>query len=77
MPESGGPAAGPRLRGMADVPAEIDALAMARSRERIARRWAEADRLRAEIEAAGWRVIDTGTAYELVPAHPPTIVGES
>ncbi len=46
---------------------------MARSRARLERRWADADVLRAEIEAAGWRIVDTGTAYELLPAHPPTL----
>ncbi|HEU4673422.1 MAG TPA: glycosyltransferase [Candidatus Limnocylindrales bacterium] len=56
-----------------NVPPEIDALAMARSRARLERRWSDADTLRAEIEAAGWRVVDTGTAYELEPAHPPTL----
>jgi Glycosyl transferase family 2 len=55
------------------VPAEIDALAMDRSRARIARNWSEADRLKAAIEDSGWKVIDVGTAYDLVPAHPPTL----
>ncbi len=40
-------------------PAEIEALAQQRSRSREARNWDEADRLRAEIEAAGWVVRDT------------------
>jgi hypothetical protein len=57
------------------VPPEIDALAMARSRARFEHRWADADALRVEIEAAGWRVADIGTAYELLPAHPPTVEG--
>jgi hypothetical protein len=58
------------------APPEVDALAMARSRARIARDWPEADRLRTEIEAAGWKVVDVGTAYDLLPAHPPTIVDD-
>jgi hypothetical protein len=58
------------------APPEVDALAMARSRARMERRWDEADRLRTEIEAAGWTVLDTGTAYDLRPAHPPTIVAD-
>jgi Glycosyl transferase family 2 len=58
------------------VPPEIDALAMARSRARMDRRWDEADRLRGEIEAAGWRIVDTGTAYDLRPAHASTIVAD-
>jgi len=44
---------------------------MARAAARTRRDWAEADRLRAEIEAAGWRVVDYGSAYELEPASPP------
>ncbi|HEY3523597.1 MAG TPA: glycosyltransferase [Candidatus Limnocylindrales bacterium] len=58
------------------APPEVEALAMSRSRARIAHDWAEADRLRAEIEAAGWKVVDVGTAFDLLPAHPPTIVDE-
>ena len=30
--------------------------------------WPEADRLRAEIEAAGWRIVDRGTDFALTPA---------
>jgi hypothetical protein len=32
---------------------------------RAARNPPEADRLRAEIEAAGWRIVDTGTDFAL------------
>jgi hypothetical protein len=55
------------------VPDEILTLAHERSAARAARRWDEADRLRAEIEAAGWKVVDRGTDFALEPAHPPTI----
>lgn len=52
------------------IPAEILALGHARSAARRARDWAAADRLKAEIEAAGWRVVDHGTEVRIVPAHP-------
>jgi hypothetical protein len=54
-------------------PAEIDALASARRLARVERDWAEADRLKAEIEAAGWRVIDQRTTYRLRRAVPPDV----
>ena len=43
---------------------------------RAASNWAEADRLRAEIEAAGWRIIDRGNHFSLEPAHAPDVVEE-
>jgi len=43
---------------------------------RAASNWAEADRLRAQIEAAGWRIIDRGNHFSLEPAHAPDIVEE-
>jgi cysteinyl-tRNA synthetase len=55
------------------VPPEISEAAEERSRARAAQDWATADRLRAVIEAGGWRVIDRGTAYRLEPANPPDI----
>jgi cysteinyl-tRNA synthetase len=55
------------------APPDVEALALERSRARMARDWSRADALRAEIESAGWKVVDTGTAFDLVPAHPPTI----
>jgi hypothetical protein len=54
-----------------DVPAEITALADARAEARRARDWATADRLLAELASAGWKVVDTGTLYDLVRAAPP------
>ena len=59
---------------MRPIPAAPDAVvdaARRRSDARAARDWGTADELRAEIEAAGWRVVDTGTAFRLEPAHPP------
>jgi hypothetical protein len=58
---------------LSKTPREIAEAAERRSRARAERNWAAADRLRAEIEAAGWRVIDSGTDYRLVPSHPPEV----
>jgi len=55
------------------APAEVQALARARSQARAAKDWQEADRLRAEIESAGWKVIDRGVRFELSRAHPPDV----
>jgi hypothetical protein len=48
------------------APDEVNALVAAREKARAARDWAAADALRAQIEAAGWRVTDTpdGSAVE-------------
>jgi cysteinyl-tRNA synthetase len=48
-------------------------LALERAAARGAQDWPAADRLRAEIEAAGWRIVDRGTDFALEPAHPPTV----
>jgi cysteinyl-tRNA synthetase len=61
-----------RPEGAAAPAAVLDA-AQRRSDARAARDWATADELRAEIEAAGWRVTDSGTAYRLEPAHPADV----
>lgn len=53
------------------IPQEILAAAHERSAARAARDWEAADRLRGDIEAAGWRVIDAGTDFRLEPAHAP------
>jgi cysteinyl-tRNA synthetase len=60
------------LAGLAadpDAPDEVLRLAAARVAARDARDWGEADRLRDEIEAAGWEVRDVADApfYRLVP----------
>jgi Glycosyl transferase family 2 len=55
------------------VPETVAEAASRRSDARAARDWATADRLRDEIEAAGWRVVDSGTAYRLEPASAPDV----
>lgn len=55
------------------IPDDVLAAAHARSAARTARDWPEADRLRAEIEAAGWKIVDRGTDFALEPATPPTV----
>ena len=47
------------------VPEAIQALADARSAARAARDWAEADRLRAALHAAGWEIEDRPDGYAL------------
>ncbi len=47
------------------VPPEIQALAEARAAARGAKQWAEADRLRAELAAAGWEMEDQPGGYRL------------
>lgn len=54
-------------------PEEILRLADERAAARRARDWTLADELRARIEAAGWRVIDAGTLYDLLPAAAPDV----
>src|SRR5262245_42828581 len=58
------------------IPDEVLAAAHARARARAERDWPEADRLRGEIEAAGWKVVDSGTDFALSPATPPTVEEE-
>ncbi len=58
------------------IPESIRALGDARQAAREARDWATADRLRAEIEAAGWIVTDQAHSYRLSPAHPPDVVAD-
>lgn len=49
------------------VPPEVRALADARAAARRAKRWAEADRLRADLAAAGWDMEDQPDGYRLKP----------
>ena len=59
---------------MADkAPALVEQAARLRAEARAARDWATADRYRGQIEAAGWRVIDTGTDFRLEPVSPPDV----
>jgi len=56
------------------VPTEIQDMAEARSAARAAADWDEADRLRTEIEGAGWKVVDAGTSFRLSRATPADVV---
>jgi cysteinyl-tRNA synthetase len=47
------------------IPLEIEALAKARAAARKTRNWAEADRLRSELQRAGYDVEDTSDGYAL------------
>ena len=58
------------LASLADeqqAPAEIVELAELRQQARAKRDFDEADRLRAEIEAAGWEARDVADGFQLVP----------
>ena len=57
------------------IPDEVLTAAHDRAKAREARDWPEADRLRGEIEAAGWKIVDRGTDFALSPATPPDIAG--
>ncbi len=50
-----------------EAPPEVDELARRRQEARAERDFAESDRLRGKIEAAGWEVRDEADAYRLVP----------
>ena len=54
------------------IPEAVLDAAHARALARGERDWAEADRLRTEIEGAGWRIVDRGTDFALTPA-PATV----
>jgi hypothetical protein len=56
------------------APQDITDLAEARAAARRARDWVTADTLRAQIEAAGWKVLDAGTLYDLERAVPADVV---
>ncbi len=58
------------------APQAILDAAHARSAARAERRWEDADRLRDEIEAAGWRVIDSGINFRLELAGRPDAVDD-
>ena len=61
---------------MTEAPEEVVQAAQARAAARAARDWTMADRLRDEIEAAGWKVVDAGLSYHLEPARSPDVVAE-
>ncbi len=50
-----------------DPPGSIEQIARQRAAARDRRDWSEADRLRREIETAGWKVIDQGIEFRLEP----------
>ncbi|HEV8094923.1 MAG TPA: cysteine--tRNA ligase, partial [Burkholderiales bacterium] len=47
------------------IPEAVHALAAARAAARAAKQWAEADRLRVELHAAGWEMEDRPDGYAL------------
>ena len=53
------------------IPQPVLDAAHARSAARVAGDWTEADRLRAEIETSGWKIVDRGTDFALSPMAPP------
>lgn len=53
-------------RESADAPAEITELAQRRAAAKVARDWATADDLRAQIDAMGWTVVDTRDGFKIV-----------
>jgi hypothetical protein len=55
------------------IPEAVLTAAHDRARARAARDWDLADRLRGEIEAAGWTIVDRGTDFALSPAAPPDV----
>ena len=55
------------------IPEAVLTAAHDRARARAERDWTLADRLRGEIEAAGWTIVDRGTDFALAPAAPPDL----
>jgi cysteinyl-tRNA synthetase len=53
-----------------EIPEAVAGLAAARAAARQSRQWAEADRLRAEILAAGWEMEDRADGYALKRLNP-------
>lgn len=56
------------------APPQIAALAHERATARSQRDWTSADALKMRIEAAGWRVVDAGVGFELLPMRLPDVV---
>ena len=57
----------------AGPPAEISHLVRERTEARARRDWSRADALKAEIEAAGWRLVDRGNRTSVSPAAPQSL----
>lgn len=61
------------MTSQAGPPAEITHLVRERTEARARRDWLRADELKAQIERAGWRVVDRGSRTSVSPATPPTV----
>ena len=61
------------LTSPAGPPAEITHLVRERTEARLRHDWPQADALKAEIEAAGWRVVDRGSRTSVSPAAPASV----
>jgi hypothetical protein len=59
--------------GRHEPPLHVKQLAQQRAEARREHDYQTADRLKADIEAAGWKVIDHGRDFSLEPARPPDI----
>ena len=55
------------------IPEAVLTAAHERARARASRDWELADRLRDEIEGAGWTIVDRGIDFALSPAAPPDV----
>ena len=55
------------------IPEAVLSAAHDRARARAERDWGTADRLRGEIEAAGWSIVDRGTDFALSPSAPSDV----
>ena len=55
------------------IPEAVLTAAHERAKARAAHDWETADRLRGEIEAAGWTIVDRGTDFALAPAAPADV----
>ena len=55
------------------IPDAVLTAAHDRARARAEHDWTLADRLRSEIEAAGWTIVDRGTDFALSPSAPPDV----
>ena len=59
---------------MSEIPAAVVAMAELRAQARVAKDWAESDRLRDEIAAAGFIIKDTAAGFELSEKPPFEVV---
>ncbi len=58
------------------VPQEVLDAAHARKAARLSHNFDAADRLKGEIEALGWRIVDRGVDFALAPLHPADVAEE-